>query len=305
MKHYLILFFTLLNLNVFAQELELIHLVSSDQTYSIKTDEGQRLVVYLSFYFPAAINYKETPHFFVSGWYQTNDNIQKKNLTGIYRPFENLVLFVSKDTSQQYIDYNEDFSLTIDTAEYIETFYFPLNTISSDMKKAVWFNGSKNIAVDNIDFDKKNVYHKVFIKGGDISRYVNRSIDITDFVIKPFGDNNIFLEDYNISIHSSYTDDLENLHILLQITNEYVNPSSLSSGGYYYLMLDKNQIIRKNKYFETYNQGQYISSVDDGFIHPSKKRILILADWSDSQIIGSFFIEKSRIEIEKEWNKTN
>ena len=259
----------------------------------------------LAFIFLQLSTIKKHHIFFCFRLVSNKRQYSKKNLTGIYRPFENLVLFVSKDTSQQYIDYNEDFSLTIDTAEYIETFYFPLNTISSDMKKAVWFNGSKNIAVDNIDFDKKNVYHKVFIKGGDISRYVNRSIDITDFVIKPFGDNNIFLEDYNISIHSSYTDDLENLHILLQITNEYVNPSSLSSGGYYYLMLDKNQIIRKNKYFETYNQGQYISSVDDGFIHPSKKRILILADWSDSQIIGSFFIEKSRIEIEKEWNKTN
>ena len=102
-------------------------------------------------------------------------------------------------------------------------------------------------------------------------------------------------------IYSYNNDSLDNLHVLLFITNEYVVPSSLSSGGYYYLVFDKNQSIIRNKYFETYNQGKYISSVDESFIHPSKKRFLIIADWSDSQVIGSFIIEYSKIYIENEW----
>ena len=41
--------------------------------------------------------------------------------------------------------------------------------------------------------------------------------------------------------------------------------------------------------------------VDESFIHPTKKRFLIIADWSDSKVIGSFFIEHSKIQIENEW----
>ena len=66
-------------------------------------------------------------------------------------------------------------------------------------------------------------------------------------------------------------------------------------------MLDKYQSIRKNNYFETYNQGKYISYIDESYIHPTKKRFLIIADWSDSQVIGSYFIENSKIQIENEW----
>ena len=98
------------------------------------------------------------------------------------------------------------------------------------------------------------------------------------------------LEDYNIKIHSYNSDSENNLHVLLYITNEYVIPSSLSSGGYYYIMLDKNQSISRNNYYETYNQGKYISSIDESFTHPTKKRFLIIADWLDSQIIGSFLL---------------
>ena len=54
-------------------------------------------------------------------------------------------------------------------------------------------------------------------------------------------------------------------------------------------------------YLETYKQGKYISIPDQGFIHPDKKRFLVISDWSDSKTIGSFYIEKSRVEVEKEW----
>ena len=66
-------------------------------------------------------------------------------------------------------------------------------------------------------------------------------------------------------------------------------------------MLDKNFIIRKNIYFETYNQGRFISFIDDKYKHPLKERYLIVADWSDSKVIGSFLIENSKITIENEW----
>ena len=121
-------------------------------------------------------------------------------------------------------------------------------------------------------------------------------------MIKPFGNNDIFLEDFNIGLYSFFTDELGNLHLLLEIRNEYVIPSSLSSGGYFYFMLDKNQVIREYEYFETYNQGKYISYIDENFIHPTKQRFLVLADWSNSQIIGSFFIKNSQLTIEKKWN---
>ena len=66
-------------------------------------------------------------------------------------------------------------------------------------------------------------------------------------------------------------------------------------------MFDKNQSISRTNYFETYNQGKYISYVDESFIHPTKKRFLIRSDWSDNKVIGSFFIEHSKIQIENEW----
>ena len=191
-----------------------------------------------------------------------------------------------------------DKGLNLDTTKYLERFYFSLN---NNIKRSVWFDGHKEKFINKIDFDNKNVCHTVFIKLVDQAHSVNQSIDITDFVISPFGNNDILLEDYNIKIYSYHIDSAGNLHILLFITNEYVIPSSLSSGGYYYIMFDKYQSIRKNNYFETYNQGKYISSVDESFIHPTKKRFLIIADWSDSKVIGSFFIEHSKIQIENEW----
>lgn len=301
-KPYLFALFILLNLHSVSQELKLVHHISSDQIYTIKLDQSEQLEIYLNFYSPRIVDYKALPYFFVSGWYKTNKNTQKYNLVGVYHPTNKLVLFVPKDQKQKYIDCIDHDRLNIDTTSYLERFDFPLNEKVNKTKNARWFNGNKTIFIENIDVDNKNVHHKIFLTGGDLNRHTNRSIDITDFVINPFGKNDIFLEDYNIKIHSSYTDDLENLHIVLYITNEYVIPSSLSSGGYYYLRLDKNQIIRDNKYIETYNQGKYISYIDETFIHPSKQRFLILSDWSDGQIIGSFFIENAIIEIEKEWD---
>jgi hypothetical protein len=66
-------------------------------------------------------------------------------------------------------------------------------------------------------------------------------------------------------------------------------------------MIDRYLTILENKYFETYNQGKYISTVDGSFINPTKKRFLIIDDWSESKVIGSFFIENSKIQIENEW----
>jgi len=298
MKQIFFLFFLLVSLNNKAQDLELIHNISSSQTYQVLSEEDENLTIYLDFYSPGIIDYKIVPYFFVTGWYELDEHSIKHNLVGIYHPFESLVLFVPEDSSVTRIECLADQGLNLDTTKYLERFYFSLN---DNIKKSVWFDGHKEKSINKIDFDKKNVCHKVFIKLVDQAHSVNQSIDITDFVISPFGNNDIFLEDYNIKIYSYNSDSAGNLHILLFITNEYVIPSSLSSGGYYYLMFDKDQSIRRNNYFETYNQGKYISSIDKSFIHPTKKKFLIIADWSDSQIIGSFFIEHSKIQIENEW----
>jgi len=300
MKHILLSVFILLTYNIKSQDIELIHSISSNQTYYIPLENDEILTIHLNFYSPGVIDYKELPFFLVSGWYELEANI-KKNLVGIYRPSNNLVLFVPEDSTPTHIDCIDDTGLNIDTTKYLERFYFPLNDNVERIKNAIWSNGDKETLINTIDFDKKNVCHKIVIRGGDWWHHVNPSLDITDFVISPFGNNDIFLEDYNINIHSSNLDSLGNLHLLFFITNEYVVPSSLSSGGYYYLMLDKYQSITRSNYLETYNQGKYMSYFDDTFRHPTKKRFLIIADWSDSQVIGSFFIDNSRIEIENEW----
>ena len=298
MKQIFLLVFLFISLNTMGQDLELTHNISSAQTYQVSSEEGESLTIYLDFYSPGIIDYKALPFFFVAGWYELDEHSNKQNLVGIYQPFESLVLFVPEDSVVTRIDFLADKGLNLDTNKYLERFYFSLN---DNAKRSVWFDGHKVKLINKIDFDNKNVCHTVFIKGVGQDHSVNQSIDITDFVISPFANNHILLEDYNIKIYSYHSDSAGNLHIILFITNEYVIPSSLSSGGYYYLMFDKYQSIRKNNYFETYNQGKYISSVDESFIHPTKKRFLIIADWSDSKVIGSFFIEHSKIQIENEW----
>ena len=285
---------------ILAQDIEVIHHIISDQTYRIDIKESEKVVFYLHFHSPGVINYGAPPQFFVSGWYELNN--QKHHLVGIYLPLNSMALYVSKDNKPKYIDRIEDTCLKLDTTDYKESFVFPLNNNLNRENKGIWYKGVEKIFIENIDFDNKNVYHKIYLKGGDSFKNVNRSIDISDFVIKPFGNNDIFLEDYNIEFYSSFTDNLGNLHLLLDIRNEYVIPSSLSSGGYFYLMLDKHQVIREYEYFETYNQGRYISLLDENYIHQTKQRFLVLADWSNGQIIGSFFIEHSQLTIEKKWN---
>jgi hypothetical protein len=297
MRQIFLLVFLLVNLNTKSQDLELIHNISSSQTYQV-TAEHENLTLYLDFYSPGIIDYEAVPCFFVSGWYELDTHSNKHNLVGIYHPFESLVLFVTEDSVENRIDFLSDKTLNLDTNKYLERFFFSLN---DNVKKSVWFDGHKEKSINKIDFDKRNVCHSVFVKVGDQNYSVNKSIDITDFVISPFGNNDIFLEDYNIKIYSHHIDSEGNLHLLLFITNEYVIPSSLSSGGYYYLMIDRYQAILENQYFETYNQGKYISTFDESFIDPTKKRFLIIADWSDSKVIGSFFIENSKIQIENEW----
>jgi hypothetical protein len=301
LKTQLFLLLIFLTIKIQSQEIEILHYTSSDQTYQTTCTNGdESLFIYLHFYGPGIIDYETLPYFFTTGWYELGTTGEKKNLIGIYHPMKSLVLFVPENPQPNFIDNTDDNNgVNIDTTKYLERFYFPLNKKS---KKAIWHHGKEQKEIENIDFDEKNIYHKIFLKGGDLNRYTNRSIDITDFVIAPFGGNNIFLEDFNIEISSTYRDRLDHLHVLLSITNEYVIPSSLSSGGYCSFMIDENQIIRKVDYVETYNQGKYISYIDDDFIHETKKRYLILADWSHGQIIGSFFIENASIEIEKEWN---
>ena len=70
MKQISLLVFLLVSLNTKGQDLELIHNISSAQTYQVLSEEGENLTIYLDFYSPGIIDYKALPYFFVSGWYE-------------------------------------------------------------------------------------------------------------------------------------------------------------------------------------------------------------------------------------------
>ena len=58
MKQIFLLVFLLISLNTKGQDLELIHNISSAQTYQVITEESENLTIYLDFYSPAIIDYK-------------------------------------------------------------------------------------------------------------------------------------------------------------------------------------------------------------------------------------------------------
>ena len=99
MKQIFLLVFLLVSLNTKGQDLELIHNLSSAQTYQVITEESENLTIYLDFYSPGIIDYKALSYFFVSGWYELDEHSNKHNLVGIYHPFESLILFVPEDST--------------------------------------------------------------------------------------------------------------------------------------------------------------------------------------------------------------
>lgn len=293
------------NVSVQGQQLEVIHNITSDNLYKVNVEGGEKLLFYLNFSEAGVIDYSKSPTFYINGWYSINDKDdnttkEKRNLTGIYSPYDYVQLYHNEKQTQKTLHPNDDNSLSLDTIEYLEKFYFPLKHNSKKISQASWEKRKEKIVIDKINFDSKSVYHKLYLKG-DWPYNQDKSIDITDFVVAPFGENDIFLEDFRVDIHNTFKDSLGNWHVLLHIINEYVVPSSLSSGGYYYIMLDDKLLITKTQYIETYNQGKYISYLDNTFSHDTKQRFIVLSDWYDSKIIGSFFINNAKIEIEKEW----
>ena len=103
MKQIFLLVFLLISLNTKGQDLELIHNISSAQTYQVLSEEDENLTIYLDFYSPGTIDYKAVTYFFVTGWYELDEDSNKHNLVGIYHPFESLVLFVTEDLSLIHI----------------------------------------------------------------------------------------------------------------------------------------------------------------------------------------------------------
>ena len=285
-------------LNTQSQAFELIHSISTERTYEVCSADNDCLTIHLNFYSPEVIDYGNTPYFFISGWREIHETEDRCNLVGIYKPFESMVLFVPQDSLVTCIGVDSELNINFDTTKYDERFYFSLKDSG---KRAVWSHDERETYINAVDFDKDNVFHTILLKNINQLSSENQSIDLTDLVIKPFGNNDIFLEDFNVEIYSYDMDSVGNVHVLLSITNEYVIPSSQSSGGFYYIMLDQSQGIKSAKYWETYKQGQYVPIPDQGFIHPDKNRFLIISDWSDSKTIGLFYIEKSKVEIEKEW----
>ena len=61
MKQIFFLFFLLVSLNNKAQDLELIHNISSSQTYQVLSEEDENLTIYLDFYSPGIIDDKALP----------------------------------------------------------------------------------------------------------------------------------------------------------------------------------------------------------------------------------------------------
>ena len=300
-RNYLLVFLVAICLDLNGQKIELIHHVSSDHLFSIKTEDNRDLSIYLNFSEgPRSWDYKSSPYFFVSGWYEFS-NYERRNIFGIYRPFISLTTYVFNDTN--YISQiKKQNRLKIDSTKISERFFFPSINNSTNHNEASWIKEGEKLVIENIDFDVKNINHNIYLKADNFYRSTNSSIEITDFVLAPFGDNNILnLEDFNINLYGQYQDDNGDWHILLSITNEYVVPSSASSGGFYYISFDKNQVIRETDYIQTYNQGSYISYIDDKYQHKTKERHLILDDWNTGKIIGSFIIENAKLNVEMQW----
>jgi hypothetical protein len=139
MRQMFLLVFLLVSLNTNCQDLELIHNISSSQTYQV-TSKDEDLTLYLDFYSPGIIDYEAVPCFFVSGWYELDAHSNKHNLVGIYHPFESLVLFVTEDSVVTRLDFLSDKALNLDTNKYLERFFFSLN---DNVKRSVWFDGQK------------------------------------------------------------------------------------------------------------------------------------------------------------------
>ena len=151
------------------------------------------------------------------------------------------MLFVPQDSLITHIGLDSELNINFDTTEYNERFFFSLK---ENGPHAVWSHDEKETYLNAIDFDKDNVFHTILLNTTDQLGSENQAIDLTDLVIKPFGNNDIFLEDFNVEIYSYDTDSVGNIHVLLEVTNEYVIPSSQSSGGLYYILLDPFQELK-------------------------------------------------------------
>lgn len=282
-----------------SQKLELRHYITTDQIYNLNVEDRGELFIYLKLYEPGIVDYSQPAYFFVSGWYQLQNDTNRTKLNGVYHPYLSLELFVPINADQDFLIVNEN-GLKIDTSQFLEKFYFPLEHHKSKDKKAIWFDGLQDWNISNIDIDNKNRIHKIYL----ITNKHNLNdavIDITDFIVSPFGKNNIHLEDFQPEIYQQYTDHLGNTHVLLFIMNEYVTMASLSSGGFFYLNIDDNKIIRETAYFETYNHNKYEFVLDDSLVVKSKKQFLIIDRFNAKNILGSFFIEKAKFEIINNW----
>lgn len=295
----LLLLTLIMSISVFAksQELNILHHVSSEQVYRAKIKEGGDITIYLYFYEPGIIDYKKPAYYLVAGWYQTDETDNRKNLLGLYYPNESLKLYVPSSNNFKSIEFNESV-LGFDTTEYLECFLFPLNEKTDNSSRAYWQNHSKRIEITNIPVDERNRAHKIYLTenvGGDRLE----SIDVTDFVLAPFGENNIFIEDFYIEKVKCEKDSAGNWNLLLFLMNEYAI-SSLSSGGYFYLKVDKNKVIRQSNYVQTFRHGKFNSFPDNNFQSESKKRYLI-RNWNGEKVLGSFYIDNTSIEVEQTW----
>ena len=86
-RNYLLVFLVAICLDLNGQKIELIHHVSSDHLFSIQTEDNRDLSIYLNFSEgPRSWDYKSSPYFFVSGWYEFS-NYERRNIFGVYRPF--------------------------------------------------------------------------------------------------------------------------------------------------------------------------------------------------------------------------
>lgn len=285
-----------------AQEIDIQHHFTSDQTYQIQAEGIGELFIYLNFYEPGIVNYNQAPLYFVAGWYNLKKEQEQKNIIGIYYPYQSLTLYVPKDENKDYLIAVNENDYNIDTSEYFEKLHFPLDENSEKSNQATWYNDSKEISINNIDVDDRNKNHNIYLTSNDWNFFgPASSIDITEFVVPRFAKNDLFLEDFEVKIYQTYKDSLDNSFVVLYALNEYVVPSSFSSGGYFFMMIDKHQVIRKINYLETYRQGLYESWIDESFQHKTKTRYLVVDSWDDEQIIGSFFIEKGRLQVENKW----
>ena len=150
----------------------------------------------------------------------------------------------------------------------------------------------KNKSIDEIILKSKSL---LFVTLSFIRGLLNRVACIISHppsknnVIDDIIDNTTAIITINLVLHSAFSKICSNIFILFF--------------SFKYIKSQCNQqflFTFNNLYFKIYNQGRFISFIDNKYKQLLKENYLIVADWSYCHYIGSFLFKNSKITIENE-----